>query len=54
MPPEHKLARNADLAIGAEQLKAIFDEYVTAGFTREEALELIKTFIVGTIATARR
>lgn len=31
------------MRIGAEQTKSLFDEYVRAGFTRQESLELVKT-----------
>jgi len=41
------LARNTEFAVGAEQMKQIFDEYLRAGFTEYQALELLKALIAG-------
>lgn len=37
--------RNADLMIGAEHLYSTYYEYVKAGFTEDQALELIVTIL---------
>lgn len=42
MQSRRRLEANAELRIGAETVKQLFDEYVRAGFTRKEAMELIK------------
>ena len=43
------LARNTDMAIAAEQLKAQYEEYIRAGFSREESLKIVCTILQSTI-----
>jgi hypothetical protein len=39
------IATPEDYVIAAEQLFALFQSYIKAGFTRKEALELTKTIL---------
>jgi len=39
------LARDANHSIAAEQMKSLYDEYILAGFSEAQALELIKTIL---------
>ena len=47
----HRTERNQDLVIAAETLKKMRDEYVTAGFTPVEAMNLIQVFLHTTVST---
>jgi pyrroline-5-carboxylate reductase len=42
-----EIARNSNFVIVAEQMKALYDEFVQAGFSEAQALELVKEYIQG-------
>ena len=43
------IARNADNVVAAEALYSLFTEYKRAGFTSEEAMQIICTSVEATI-----